>query len=352
MTTEQMSSPSAEPATSLVDVRDVRVQFRARVQQGDKRLLIKAVDGVDLRIARGETLGLVGESGCGKSTLGRAMIGLRELAGGSVVFDGHTISSGSSRQMRSLRRRMQIVFQDPTGSLNPRMTVGATIAEPIRAFGLRSGREVETRVAELLAQVGLDAGMAHRYPHEFSGGQCQRVAIARALAAEPEFIVCDEPISALDVSIQAQILNLLVGLRDELSLTLLFISHDLAVVRRISARIAVMYLGNIVEIGDRQSLYAQPAHPYTSALLSSVPVPDPTIERARNRVLLKGDLPSPENPPAGCVFHTRCWKFQALDQPDVCRTTRPALTGVGDGQAAACHFPLTADTARSGINPR
>ncbi len=324
---------------NLVEIENLKVYFPIRAGlfktvQGS----VKAVDDISFEVRRGETLGLVGESGCGKSTTGRAMIRLREPTAGSVKFDGQELSSLKSEQLRRLRRRMQIIFQDPYGSLDPRMTVGAIISEPLETHHLSSGEARRERVGELLRMVGLDPTYVNRYPHEFSGGQRQRIGVARALAVEPEFIVCDEPISALDVSIQAQVLNLLTDLRDRLGLTYLFIAHDLSVVKHISDRVAVMYLGKIVEIGPPDTIYAGPGHPYTRALLSAVPVPDPASERRRRRVILTGDVPSPVNPPSGCRFHTRCWLYERLGKPENCRTVDPPLREIGVDQKAACHY--------------
>jgi len=308
---------------------------------------LKAVDDVSFTIARGETLGLVGESGCGKSTVGRAILRLYEPTDGRIVFDGEDISSLSERELRPMRARMQMIFQDPFASLNPRHSVGRMIGEPLRVHGLGGRRDSAARVRELLDIVGLPPDAASRYPHEFSGGQRQRIGIARAIAVNPEFIVADEPVSALDVSIQAQIINLLEQLQDEFDLTYLFIAHDLAVVRHISDRIAVMYLGSIVEVSTAADLYEQPLHPYTLSLLSAVPIPDPAIERERETILLAGDLPSPANPPTGCRFHTRC----PYVQPTRCTDEVPPLRPLGgDGHVVACHW---AEQIRAGeLRPR
>jgi len=293
---------------------------------------IKAVDGISFDMFKGETLGLVGESGCGKSTSGRAILQLYRPTGGNVVFEGTDLTQTKGEDLRRMRRRMQMIFQDPYASLNPRMTVGSIIGEPLEVHGIgKSKAERQQRVQELLKVVGLNPYFVNRYPHEFSGGQRQRIGIARALAVNPAFIVCDEPISALDVSIQAQIINLLEDLQDELGLTYLFIAHDLSVVRHISDRIAVMYLGKIVELANRDELYEKPMHPYTQALLSAVPIPDPTIENKRQRIILEGDVPSPANPPKGCHFCTRCPRVM-----DVCREEEPPFKDYGDGHHVAC----------------
>jgi oligopeptide transport system ATP-binding protein len=329
-----------DPA-NIVEVDDVKVHFPVRGGVfSTTKAVVRAVDGVTFDVRRGETLGLVGESGCGKSTIGRAMIRLRDATSGTVRFDGIDLGSLKKDDLRRTRRRMQIIFQDPYGSLDPRMTVGAIIAEPLETHNLAEGPAKAERIADLLRLVGLDPQYVRRYPHEFSGGQRQRIGVARALAVEPEFIVCDEPISALDVSIQAQVLNLLTDLKKRLGLTYLFVAHDLSVVKHISDRVAVMYLGKIVEIGPPEELYAAPGHPYTRALLSAVPVPDPVAERKRRRVILKGDVPSPVNPPPGCRFHTRCWLYERLGQPEECRTIDPPLAAVAGVAAhgAACHF--------------
>jgi len=339
-TPTETPGPRPHDAENLVEIDNLRVYFPIRsgifkTQKGT----VKAVDNVTFEVRRGETLGLVGESGCGKSTIGRAMIRLREATSGSVRFDGVDLTSLSTGELRKMRRRMQIIFQDPYGSLDPRMTVGSIVSEPIETHHLASGEAKNERVADLLRLVGLDPNYVKRYPHEFSGGQRQRIGVARALAVEPEFIVCDEPISALDVSIQAQVLNLLTDLRKRLGLTYLFVAHDLSVVKHISDRVAVMYLGRIVEVGPPDILYSAPGHPYTRALLSAVPVPDPVAERKRRRVILKGDVPSPVNPPPGCRFHTRCWLYERLGQPEDCRTIDPELKMVADvaDHRAACH---------------
>jgi peptide/nickel transport system ATP-binding protein len=307
---------------------------------------IRAVDDISLTINRGETVGLVGESGCGKSTVGRTIIRLYKPTDGRIVFDGRDISKLNDREMRPLRRRMQMVFQDPFASLNPRHSVGRIVGEPLRSHGLANRRESAGRVSELLSIVGLPQDAAGRYPHEFSGGQRQRIGLARAIALNPDFIVADEPVSALDVSIQAQIINLFEQLQEEFELTYLFIAHDLAVVRHISDRIAVMYLGWIVEVSPAAELYENPLHPYTISLLSAVPIPDPIVERQRESILLAGDLPSPANPPPACRFHTRC----PFVQPTRCRDEIPPLRKLATGHEVACHW---AEEIREGrITPR
>jgi oligopeptide transport system ATP-binding protein len=298
--------------------------------------VVRAVDGVSFEVRRGETLGLVGESGCGKSTLARLITHLQPATAGSVLFEGQDLTRLSGSRLRRMRRQLQIIFQDPYASLDPRMTVGEIIAEPIDNFGIARGRARQERIQELLRLVGLNPNFTNRYPHEFSGGQRQRIGIARALAPNPTFIVCDEAVSALDVSIQAQIINLLQDLQREFNLTYLFIAHDLAIVRHLSDRVAVMYLGKVVEVADRNDIYDTPQHPYTRALLSSIPVPDPVVERGREAVLLQGEIPSPVNPPSGCRFHTRCPIARA---PGVCSEAEPELEPHGrPGQRAACHF--------------
>ncbi|MFN2232346.1 MAG: ABC transporter ATP-binding protein [Anaerolineae bacterium] len=292
---------------------------------------IKAVDGVSFDIYRGETLGLVGESGCGKSTTGRTILQLYRPTSGDVYFEGEDLVEMKGEQLRRQRRKMQMIFQDPYASLNPRMTVGSIVGEPLEVHSIAKGNERRERVQELLRIVGLNPYFVNRYPHEFSGGQRQRIGVARALAVNPEFIVCDEPISALDVSIQAQVINLLEDLQEEFGLTYLFIAHDLSVVRHISDRIAVMYLGKIVEMTDRATLYDDPKHPYTQALLSAVPIPDPVIEAQRKRIILEGDVPSPANPPSGCNFSTRCPRVM-----DICREEDPEFKDLGGEHYVAC----------------
>ena len=324
---------------TLLAIRDLKVHFDLgggtfwdRVSGGSPvRRVVKAVDGVSIDIRKGETLGLVGESGCGKSTMGRALLRLTHLTGGEVRYKGTDLAALSSSEMRMRRRHLQMIFQDPYASLNPRMTVGQIISEPIETFGLARGAEREARVRELMETVGLSVRYIQRYPHEFSGGQQQRIGIARALAANPDFIVADEPISALDVSIQAQIINLIESLQQARSLTYLFISHDLRAIRHTSDRVAVMYLGKLVEIADAEVIYEEPLMPYTKALISAVPVPDPVAESTRERVMLEGDVPSPINPPPGCRFHTRCPYVV-----DACRSKVPELVEIKPSHMAAC----------------
>src|SRR5436309_12497669 len=321
----------------LLTVSDLKVWFPVASGVMQRTVgHVHAVDGVDLEIRAGETLGLVGESGCGKSTLGRAAIRLLKPTGGTVHFKGEDITRIRGEHLRALRREMAMIFQDPYASLDPRQTVGDIIGEPIDVHGLAKGKERQDRIRELLRVVGMNPRFADRYPHEFSGGQRQRIGIARALAVEPTFIVCDEPISALDVSIQAKIINLLQDLQHEFRLTYLFIAHDLAVVRHLSDRIAVMYLGKVVETADRKDIYDRPQHPYTKALLSSIPVPDPVAEMSRAPITLKGEIPSPVNPPSGCRFHPRC---PIARVPGVCSEQEPPLEAHGArDQMAACHF--------------
>lgn len=323
----------------LLAIRDLKVHFDlggggllSKLTGGSGvRRVVKAVDGVTIDIYPGETLGLVGESGCGKSTLGRALLRLTEPTGGQVLFRGKDLAGLSQREMREQRKHLQMIFQDPYASLNPRMTVGQIISEPIETFHLARGREAEERVRDLMETVGLNKRFIKRFPHEFSGGQRQRIGIARALAVDPDFIVADEPISALDVSIQAQIMNLMEKLQREKNLTYLFISHDLRAIRHVSDRVAVMYLGKLVEIADAKIIYDEPLMPYTKALISAVPVPDPDIEATRQRIVLEGDVPSPINPPQGCRFHTRCpYAIQA------CKEVIPPLAEIKPNHFAAC----------------
>jgi oligopeptide transport system ATP-binding protein len=328
-----------EPADAvLIEVKHLKMYFpvTAGVLVQHTVGQIKAVDDVSFVVRRGETLGLVGESGCGKTTTGRCILQLYRPTAGTVLFDGKDLCSMDGRELRGMRRHMQVIFQDPYSSLNPRMTAGELVGEPLLVQGLCGDRRAyRERVAELLSLVGLRASMADRFPHEFSGGQRQRIGVARALAVNPQFVVCDEPVSALDVSIQAQIVNLLEELQEKFELTYLFIAHDLSVVRHISDRVAVMYLGHIVEIAERNAIYAAPTHPYTKALLSAVPIPDPVVDTQRERIPLTGEVPSPLNPPSGCVFHPRCWMATAA-----CRQATPELREVQDGHWTACiHAP-------------
>lgn len=316
---------------SLISIQNLQVHYDSGGGLFKTGQTVKAVDGVLLDIQKGETLGLVGESGCGKSTLGRAILRLTEPTGGKVIYNGTDLAHLSRSSMREQRKKLQMIFQDPYASLNPRMTAGQIIAEPIRAFGLSKGGSVNTRVQELMETVGLSSRFLDRYPREFSGGQRQRIGIARALAVDPEFIVADEPISALDVSIQAQIMNLLERLQTEKNLTYLFISHDLRAVRHLADRVAVMYLGKIVELASGRELYDNSLMPYTKALISAVPVPDPETESKRERIILKGDVPSPINPPTGCSFHTRC--PYAVEE---CKRTIPQLVEIKPKHYAAC----------------
>ena len=320
---------------ALVQARGVKVHFPIRGGLlGTTVASVKAVDGVDMDIRRGETLGLVGESGCGKSTLGRAILQLIKPTAGSVFFDGSELTTLGAGALRRKRADMQMIFQDPFSSLDPRYTIGRLVAEPLDNFGRGTPGERRARVAELLQVVGLNPNMINRYAHEFSGGQRQRIGIARALALQPKFIVADEPISALDVSIQAQVLNLLKDLQAQFGLTYLFIAHNLAAIRHVSDRVAVMYLGHIAELGSSDDVYSTPQHPYTIALLSASPEPNPEIEKTRKRIILTGDVPSPVNPPSGCPFHPRCWKAQ-----QICREVYPTLEQKRPGQFASCHFP-------------
>jgi len=348
VSTSTQPQPAAAPqrgGDNLLEVQGLEKHFPIMRGAFFKRKVgaVRAVDGINLAVKAGETLGLVGESGCGKSTTGRLMTRLLEPTGGKVILDGRDISHLSVASMRPLRREVQMIFQDPYSSLNPRHTVGSIVGAPLQVQNIKTAHGQKREVQRLLELVGLNPEHYNRYPHEFSGGQRQRIGIARALALQPKLIIADEPVSALDVSIQAQVVNLLDDLQREFNLTYVFIAHDLSVVRHISDRIAVMYLGKVVEIGDRNGLYVSPLHPYTFALLSAVPVPDPSRrdKASRERILLTGDVPSPIDPPSGCRFRTRCWKAQ-----DLCAQEEPVLRELLPGQTVACHFPIT-DEERS-----
>jgi oligopeptide transport system ATP-binding protein len=331
---EKKSSESKEQSDTLVEVTDLKMYFpvRSGVIFQKKVADIKAVDGVSFSIKRGETLGLVGESGCGKTTTGRCILQLYRPSEGQVLFEGEDLTQLKGSNLRRFRRRMQMIFQDPYSSLDPRQNAGSIVGEPLIVHKMTNSKgEYRDQVAELLSTVGLNPSMSNRFPHEFSGGQRQRIGVARALAVRPDLIVCDEPVSALDVSIQAQVINLLEDLQEQFNLTYLFIAHDLSVVRHISDRIAVMYLGKIMELAERNELYENPLHPYTKALLSAVPIPDPVIESSRERIILTGDVPSPLSPPPGCVFHTRCPIVV-----DECSTVIPELRNVGNEHYVSC----------------
>ena len=332
--TQTQGNASSPDGDILLEVKNLKMYFPVSSGMLFQRTVahIKAVDGVSFFVKRGETLGLVGESGCGKTTTGRCILQLYKPTEGQIIFEGQDLTTLSSRQMRAMRREMQVIFQDPYSSLNPRMTAGNIIGEPLVVHGLVDSKaEYRERVADLLQNVGLNPYMADRFPHEFSGGQRQRIGVARALSVAPKFIVADEPVSALDVSIQAQIINLLEDLQEQFNLTYLFIAHDLSVVRHISDRVGVMYLGHIVEMADRNEIYVNPLHPYTKALLSAVPIPDPVIDAQRERILLTGEVPSPLNPPSGCVFHPRC--PIVIDE---CSQVTPELREVAPNHWAAC----------------
>ena len=335
-TSVDLAKPAAAPGEALLTVTDLEKHFPVTRGVFYRRKVgaVKAVDGLTFSVNKGETLGVVGETGCGKSTMGRLLSRLLEPTGGSINFDGTDITHASTRRMRPLRKEIQMIFQDPYSSLNPRHTIGAIVGAPLRIQKVESEHGTKRAVQDLMELVGLNPEHYNRYPHEFSGGQRQRIGIARALALRPRMIIADEPVSALDVSIQAQVVNLLSDLQKEFGLTYVFIAHDLSVVRHISTRVAVMYLGKIVEMASDADLYQHPLHPYTHALLSAVPMPDPDRERKRERILLTGDVPSPLNPPAACRFNTRCWKAQ-----EICRTTEPQLLELSPGHQVACHFP-------------
>ena len=319
--------------TPLLEVKDLKKWFPAKKSPFSReKVFIKAVDGVSFTLNEGETLGVVGESGCGKSTMGRSVLRLLEPTGGQVIFNGVDYTALKDKELRDSRKELQIIFQDPYASLDPRMTIGDIIAEPLDIQLKLPAKERMQRVLETMERAGLNTRFVNRYPHEFSGGQRQRIGIARAIVLNPKIMVCDEPVSALDVSIQAQVINLLMDLQKEMGMTYIFISHDLSVIKHISDRVAVMYLGHLVEIADKKDIYAHPMHPYTVALLSAIPVPD--RKHKKEKIVLEGDLPSPANPPSGCVFHTRCYKAQ-----DICKTEVPELKDCGNGHCCACHFP-------------
>jgi oligopeptide/dipeptide ABC transporter ATP-binding protein len=318
---------------TILKIENLLKHFPTRKGKPGEKEVVKAVDGISFELKAGETIGLVGESGCGKTTAGRTILKLVEPTSGKIIFEDKDITDYSSSKMRAIRAQMQIIFQDPYSALNPRQTIGKIISAPFEIQGITPQEGTKSAVQNLMARVGLNPEHYNRYPHEFSGGQRQRIGIARAIALKPRFIVADEPVSALDVSIQAQVINLLEDLQEEEKISMVFIAHDLSVVQHISDRVAVMYLGKMMEIAATADLYAKPRHPYTVALLSAVPLPDPRSERTRERIILTGDLPSPINPPAGCVFNTRCWKAQ-----DKCRTDVPQLVQLGASQVA-CHFP-------------
>ena len=322
---------------TLLRVEDLKVYFEVMPQGAmpwTKPNKLKAVDGVSFDLKAGETLGIVGESGCGKSTLARAVMRMVPTESGQVLWLGQDVLKLGKKELRDQRKEVQMIFQDPLASLDPRMNIGKIIAEPLQThFPNIPKTDVVKKVQEVMVKVGLLPNLVNRYPHEFSGGQCQRIGIARALIIEPKLIICDEPVSALDVSIQAQVVNLLKTLQDEMGLALIFIAHDLSIVKHISARIMVLYLGNMVELASSKDLYAHPRHPYTQALISAVPIPDPKIEKNKEVILIEGDLPSPVSPPSGCVFRTRCFRVQ-----EICSRIKPALENVGDGHNVACHF--------------
>lgn len=319
--------------TPLLEVKDLKKWFPAKKSPFSReKVFIKAVDGVSFTLNEGETLGVVGESGCGKSTMGRSVLRLLEPTGGQVIFNGVDYTALKDKELRDSRKDLQIIFQDPYASLDPRMTIGDIIAEPLDIQLKLPAKERMQRVLETMERAGLNTRFVNRYPHEFSGGQRQRIGIARAIVLNPKIMVCDEPVSALDVSIQAQVINLLMDLQKEMGMAYIFISHDLSVIKHISDRGAVMYLGHLVEIADKKDIYAHPMHPYTVALLSAIPVPD--RKHKKEKIVLEGDLPSPANPPSGCVFHTRCYKAQ-----DICKTEVPELKDCGNGHCCACHFP-------------